>query len=83
MTKTEKTKEERLKEGITLLKQMKDHMDPEDPSYLDLKDVISTWVQDGKAWDGRIEVPSYGRYIELSLPKSASLTATLAFKVKK
>jgi hypothetical protein len=44
--------------------------------------VITQWVNDGKAWDGRIEVPSYHRYIELSLPRSATLAATLAFKIK-
>ena len=82
MTKIEKTKEERLSEGISLLKQMKEHLDPEEEAFLEMKRVITLWINDGKAWDGRIEVPSYGRYIELSLPKSATVAATLAFKVK-
>jgi hypothetical protein len=83
MTKIEKTKEERLSEGISLLKQMKEHLDPEEGAFLEMKRVITQWINDGKAWDGRIEVPSYGRYIELALPKSATVAATLAFKVKK
>ena len=83
MTKIEKTKEERLTEGISLLKQMRGHLDPEEDGYIEMKRVITQWINDGKAWDGRIEVPSYHRYIELSLPKSAALAATLAFKLKK
>ena len=83
MTKIEKTKEERLSEGLSLLKQMKEHLDPEEGAFLEMKRVITLWINDGKAWDGRIDVPSYGRYIELALPKSATVAATLAFKLKK
>jgi hypothetical protein len=83
MTKVEKTKEERLTEGLSLLKQMREHLDPEEAGFLEMKRVITQWINDGKAWDGRIDVPSYGRFIELALPKSASVAATLAFKVKK
>lgn len=83
MTKIEKTKEERLSEGLSLLKQMKEHLDPEEEAFLEMKRVITQWINDGKAWDGRIDVPSYGRYIELALPKSATVAATLAFKLKK
>jgi hypothetical protein len=83
MTKVEKTKEERLTEGLSLLKQMKAHLDPEEEGFIEMKRVITQWINDGKAWDGRIEVPSYHRYIEMSLPKSAALAATLAFKLKK
>jgi len=82
MTKVEKTKGERLTEGLSLIKQMKEHLDPEEDGFVEMKRVITQWVNDGKAWDGRIEVPSYHRYIELSLPRSATLAATLAFKIK-
>lgn len=83
MTKVEKTKAERLSEGISLLKQMEERIDKDDVGFLELKRVITAWVQDGKAWDGRIEVESHNRYIELSLPKTATKVATLAFKIKK
>ena len=45
-----------------------------------LKRVITEWIQTGKAWDGKIEFPSEGRTAELSLPRSATLAATLAYK---
>ena len=83
MTKVEKTKGERLSEGLSLIKQMKEHLDSEEDGFIEMKRVITQWVNDGKAWDGRIDVPSYGRYIELALPKSATVAATLAFKLKK
>ena len=41
---------------------------------------ISEWTKTGKAWEGRIEFPGCQRYAELSLPRSAALAATLAFK---
>jgi len=81
MTKVLKSKEERLKEGISLLKQILDLVhDAELEAYLELKRVITEWIQTGKAWDGKIEFPSEGRTAELSLPRSATLAATLAYK---
>ena len=81
MVKVDKPKEDRLKEGISLLKQMKDLIkDYLHPNYLELKQVISTWVNDGKAYDGRIEFYDYDRYAEISLPRTANKAATLAFK---
>jgi hypothetical protein len=84
MTKTDKSKEDRLKEGISLLKQMKDLIkDDEHPGYLELKQAISTWVNDGKAYDGKIDFYDHHRYAEVSLPRSANKAATVAFKNKK
>jgi hypothetical protein len=84
MTKLEKTKEERLKEGISLLKQLLEIVKNEGtPGYPEVKTVITDWIQTGAAYSGRIDFEFYGRYAELSLPRSAKLAATLAFKVKK
>lgn len=84
MTKAEKPKEERLREGVSLLKQILDLVhDSELEAYLELKRVITEWIQTGKAWDGKIEFPSEGRVAELSLPRSATVAATLAYKLKK
>jgi len=84
MTKIEKTKEERLKEGISLLKQLLEIVKNEGtPGYPEVKAVITEWIQTGVPYLGRIDFEFYARYAEISLPKSAKLAATLAFKVKK
>jgi len=88
MTKFEKPLKERLSEGIHLLKQLAEVLVGQNPNmeakqvvgYDEVQAVISEWTKTGKAWDGRIEFPGCQRYAELSLPRSATLTATLAFK---
>jgi hypothetical protein len=84
MVKIEKPKEDRLREGISLLKQMKELIkNDEHPGYLELKQVITTWVNDGKAYDGKIDFYDHDRYAEVSLPRTANKAATVAFKNKK
>ena len=84
MTKHEKTKEDRLTEGLKLLKDMLDIVKNKDlPAYVELKNRISEWVTTGKAWDGRIEFVTFGRYADVSLPKTALKAAEIAFKANK
>ena len=84
MPKQDKPKEERLKEGIKLLREFLDIIkNDQNPGYLEFKEKISTWIQDGKAWDGRIEFPSHQRYLDVSLPRTAFKAAEVAFKVHK
>jgi len=80
----DKPKEDRLKEGISLLKQMNDMIqDLEHPGMIELKKVITTWVSDGKAYDGKIDFYDHDRFAEVSLPRTANKAATVAFKNKK
>ena len=80
----EKPKEDRLREGVHLLKQLQQAgVASVAPGYMDLKEQITQWVETGERWEGRITFPSYGRYADVVLPKKATQTATIAFKVKK
>ena len=79
----DKPKEDRLKEGISLLKQMNNMIqDLDHPGMIELKKVITTWVSDGKAYDGKIDFYDHDRYAEVSLPRTANKAATVAFKNK-
>jgi len=81
MTKHEKTKEDRLSEGLKLLKDMLDIVkNKELTAYVELKNRISEWVTTGKAWDGRIEFTTLGRYALVSLPKTALKAAEITLK---
>jgi L-rhamnose isomerase len=50
---------------------------------VELKKVITTWVNDGKAYDGKIDFYDHDRYAEVSLPRTANKAATVAFKNNK
>jgi hypothetical protein len=80
----EKPKEERVKEGISLLKQLAEAgVVNTAPGWEELKKQISDWVSTGVRWEGRIEFPSYGRYADVVLPRRAGQVAELAFKMRR
>jgi len=82
--KTIKPKEERLKEGINLLKQLKDNGVKEySLGFIELKDKISEWVKSEDGWEGTISFSDYGRIAEVDLPKYTNRSAGINFKVKK
>lgn len=79
-----KSKEDRLKEGISILKQLRDGGVQEySLGYLDLKNKISAWVNGQDSWEGTIDFRDYGRVAEVDLPKYDNRSAGLNFKVKK
>jgi hypothetical protein len=81
--KREKTKEERLTEGISLLKQLKDaNVKETGKGFLELKQQISTWVANGQSWEGTIDFAEHGRVGEVELPRYNNKAATMGFKVK-
>ncbi len=84
MGKKDKSKEDRLKEGLSLLNQLKTNgVRANSLSFLDLKQKISAWVASGEPWDGTVPFPEYGREAIVSLPKYDNRAAGINFKVKK
>jgi hypothetical protein len=78
-----KSKEDKLKEGIKLLKQIKDlGILDTDPSYVLIKDYISEWVksEDKHMKEYVIEFPRYGRKGHLTLPWRADKTCEFLLK---
>jgi hypothetical protein len=79
-----KTKAERLKEGVSLLTQLREAGVKElYGGYQDLKGKISEWVNTGESWEGTVAFPEHGRVAEVELPKYNNRAAGLHFKVKK
>lgn len=84
MVKTIKPKEERLKEGINLLKQLRDNGVKENSlGFIELKTKISEWVSSEGSWDGVIDFREYGRVAEVELPKYTNRAAGINFKVRR
>jgi hypothetical protein len=81
--KEPKTKEERLKEGISLLTQLKNANVKElIYGYQELKRQISKWVNTGEAWEGTIAFPEHGREAIVDLPTYNNKAAGIQFNVK-
>lgn len=79
-----KSKEDRVKEGISLLKQLKDSgVKDHSLGFIELKEQISCWIQSEESWDGVIDFREYGRIAEVDLPKYTNRAAGIKFKVKK
>ena len=83
MVKQLKTKEERLKEGISLLTQLKEANVRQYGGFTELQEKISEWVKTGEPWEGTIPFPEHGREAKLELPKYNNKAAGMNFKVKK
>jgi hypothetical protein len=79
-----KSKEDRVKEGINLLKQLKDNgVQDHSLGFIELKAKISEWVSSENSWVGTILFLEYGRIAEVDLPKYDNRAAGINFKVKK
>jgi hypothetical protein len=82
MPQPEKTKEDRLKETLTILKQLLNlGISSDDSSYLLVKEQFDEWIKTGNSWSGSIQFPRHGRRADIILPKRITKAATLNFKV--
>jgi hypothetical protein len=82
--KTIKPKEDRVKEGIYLLKQLKDNgVKDYSLGFIELKTKISDWVSSESGWEGTVSFSEYGRIAEVDLPKYTNRSAGINFKIKK
>lgn len=64
-----KSKADRVKESITILKKLEELGIPStEPGYQQTKMKLDQWIQGGNQWSGRIDFPRFGRRAELVLP---------------
>jgi hypothetical protein len=79
-----KSKEDRVREGISLLKQLRDSGVRENlGGFQELKSRISEWVSSDTGWEGTILFPEHGRIAEVELPRYDNKAAGINFKQKK
>ena len=73
--------EDRVREGITLLKKIQEvGIDISDDGYIELKSKISDWVKTGDPWTGKIKFSFDTRVAEVLLPRKNTAVASLALK---
>ena len=76
----EKTRQERIIEGIRILKKLREvGVHETDSGITQTKALIDEWIASGETVQGLVEFPRYGRRLELLLPRKG--VATAAFKV--
>lgn len=74
----EKTRFDRVKEAVTLLKKLQEVGIPAtDPGYRQCKEKIDLWIQEGKSASYQIEFPRHGRKGELVLPMRQGIPPSL------
>lgn len=79
-----KTKEDRVKEGVALLKQLKSAgVSDTSIGFLELKEKINAWVKSEHSWEGTVSFPEYNRVAEVDLPRYNNRAAGINFKVKR
>lgn len=84
MVKVLKLKEDRVKEGVNLLKQLLDAgIKPSSSGFRELKEQISLWTNSEKSWEGSILFPEYGRVADVDLPRYNNRAAGINFRVKR
>lgn len=76
-----KPKDERVKEAINLLKQLRDiGLHQTDIGYTDLKKEIDLWIHQGKSWTGTILFPRLVRKGYFILPIRPGAVASCQLK---
>jgi hypothetical protein len=76
-----KTKAERVKETVRLVKELQRvGFKPADPGYKELYAVLTKWVEDGESAFAEIPFMRHGRDAEVNLPKWADKAATIRLK---
>jgi hypothetical protein len=78
----QKTKADRLKETIRLLKELQRvGFHSTDPGYVDIQAHMTKWVNDGEAFKTTVPFMRHGRDAELDLPSRADKAASINLKV--
>ena len=79
-----KSKMDRVKEGVSILKQLRENgVKERSYGFIELKAKINEWVSSEGSWEGSIEFRDYGRVAEVELPKYNNKAAGMNFRMKK
>lgn len=84
MPAPDKTKEDRVKETVTILRKLQEvGIADTDPGYKQVKELMTAWVATGEASSHTVDFYRAGRRGELTLPRRADRAAGLALKALK
>ncbi len=73
-----KSKMDRVKESITILKKLQELGIPtNEPGYAFTKQQLDEWIAGGDKWEGRVDFPRFQRRAELVLPVRADRVVSM------
>jgi hypothetical protein len=82
MPPADKSKADRLKETIRLLKELQRvGFHETDPGYMEIKRIMTQWVNDGEKVSAVVCFIRHGRDAHVELPKRADKAASINLKV--
>jgi len=80
---TDKPKEIRVRESITLLKKFTQlGISLSDPAVKELKQHLDSYINDGVCWKGSVDFLRFGRIADVNLPQKADETIEVTLRVK-
>ena len=80
----DKTKVERVKETVRLLKELQlVGFHEVETGYKEIKRLMTQWVNDGESLSAVVPFPRHGREADVSLPKRADRAASINLRVVK
>ena len=78
----EKTKADRLKEAVRLLKELERvGIRDTEPAYNEIKEMMTKWVKDGVAAAASIELVKFPRIADVALPATDNKAASINLRV--
>lgn len=84
MASNEKPKEDRLREGIELLRKLTDVGVPSvDPGYQTIQRLVSDWVKNGETVQTTVVLSRLDRVAEILLPRRRQNTASILLRQQK
>jgi hypothetical protein len=67
--KPAKTMADRVRDVVEILQNLKSAgISDQDLGYQDTKKVLDDWIKSGETWQGKVDFPRHGRYLEMILP---------------
>jgi hypothetical protein len=67
--KPSKTMADRVRDAVEILQNLKSAgISDQDLGYQDTKKVLDDWIKSGETWQGKVDFPRHGRFLEMILP---------------
>jgi hypothetical protein len=79
---TEKPKEDRVKEIVSVMKELRKLSIPLDcPEVMELRSHLNAYINEGTVWEGSVSFLRFGRIAEVSLPRRANKKIEIRLRV--
>lgn len=79
---TDKPQDDRIRESITILRDIEHLGIPRNsPELVSLREKIDAYVREGECWEGTVNFLRFGRMAEVCLPKRADVPIQIRLRV--